>query len=340
MIERFKKTGTRGPIRGLRKAENSMEYDVLGDIHGHYDELCAMLDQLGYEFRNGAFRHSNPDRMVLFLGDFIDRGPGQLETVDVARRMLDAGTALAVMGNHEHGGIGWFYRDPADPSRHLREHGSKNRIQHSAFLEAVGDDQALHKELVNWMEGLPLFLDLPEVRCIHACWHPQHVDALRQHVDDYGVLYGDALVESFHKNHPLRETVDILIRGPEVDLPDGFGFHDHAGHYRTKSRVSWWVDGARTLLSGAITDQDAMPDLPDLPLSDDCIVEDDDPRPLFFGHYWFDGDPALISPRRTCLDFSVAKDGGVLCAYSWRGEYELTADNLSWVGRRQFGLNG
>jgi hypothetical protein len=323
-----------------KRGNTTLEYDVIGDIHGHYDELCAMLDELGYEYRNGAFRHSNPDRMILFLGDFIDRGPGQLETVDAVRRMLDAGTALAVMGNHEHGAIGWFHRDPVDPARYLREHGSKNRGQHAAFLAAVGDDRLLHQELVGWMEGLPLFLDLPEVRCIHACWHPGHVDAVRDHVDHYGVLFEDALIDSFHKGHPLRETVDILIRGPEVDLPEGFGFHDHAGQHRTKSRVRWWVDGARTLRSGAITDYEAMPDLPDLPLSEDCVVDDDDPRPVFFGHYWFDGEPELVSPRRTCLDFSVAKESGVLCAYTWRGEPELTADHLTSVGRRQFGLTG
>lgn len=297
-----------------------------------------MLDDLGYEYRKGAYKHSNPHRIVLFLGDFIDRGPSQLETVDTVRRMIDSGSALAVMGNHEHGGIGWFHRDPADPARYLREHSSKNRTQHAAFLAAVAGNQQLHRELVDWMAGLPLFLDLPEVRCIHACWHPDHVDAVRDHVDGEGVLFEDALVESFKKENPLRDTVDILIRGPEVDLPEGFGFHDHAGQHRTKSRVRWWIDGARTLRSGAITDHEAMPDLPDLPLSSDCVVEDDDPRPVFFGHYWFDGEPELVSTRRTCLDFSVAKAGGVLCAYTWRGEQELDSENLTWVGRRQFGL--
>lgn len=315
-----------------------MEYDVIGDIHGHHDALVELLDELGYQFRNGTFRHSNPDRTVIFLGDLIDRGPKQLDTLETARRMIDAGTAQMVMGNHEHGGIGWFYRDPRNPDQYLRQHGSKNLAQHSVFLAAIGDDRELHREWVEWMRTIPLFLENRDVRCIHACWHPQHLEALRAHTDENGVMNEEALFASYDKQDPLRTTVDILIRGPEVDLPEGFGFHDHAGHYRTQSRVRWWDENALSLASGAITDHDVIEGLPDLPLEGDGLVIDDDPRPVFFGHYWMAGEPTLLGPRKTCLDFSVAKPGGVLCAYTWQGEPELTEDHLHWVGKPRFKL--
>lgn len=317
-----------------------MEFDIIGDVHGHHLELTALLDELGYQFRHGAYRHSNPDRKVIFLGDLMDRGPGQLETLETARRMIDADTAHVIMGNHEHGAIGWFYRDPLDPARYLRNHGSKNLDQHVVFLNAVGDDRELHREWIEWMQTMPLFLDLPELRCIHACWHPRHVEAIRSlsgPVD--GVLDQDALFDSFRKGKDLKDTVDILLRGPEIDLPDGFGFHDHAGQHRTKSRVRWWDDTVTSLRNGAITDLVHMPDLPEVPLSDDCIFSDPDDRPVFFGHYWFAGQPALVSPRRTCLDFSVAKEGGVLCAYTWRGESDLTEDHLFWLDERKLTLS-
>lgn len=309
-----------------------MELDVIGDIHGHHLELVALLDELGYVYRHGAYRHSNPERKAVFLGDLVDRGPGQLETLDVVRRMVDAGTAHVIMGNHEHGAIGWFHRDPLDPSRHLRNHGSKNRAQHAAFLAAIDGDADLHSEWIAWMETMPLFLDLPQIRCIHACWHPRHVELVRNlpgTVD--GVISHDAMIDSFRKGHQLNHTVDILIRGPEIDLPEGFGFHDHSGQHRTKSRVRWWDESATTLRAGAITDLVDMPDLPEIMLSEDCVFKDSDERPVFFGHYWFAGQPALVSPRRTCLDFSVAKPGGLLCAYTWRGEQDLTGDHLFWL---------
>jgi hypothetical protein len=72
-----------------------MAYDIIGDIHGHADKLEALRRTLGYRDTAGAWRH--PERQVIFVGDFIDRGPAQLRSLDIARRMVDAGVALAVM---------------------------------------------------------------------------------------------------------------------------------------------------------------------------------------------------------------------------------------------------
>ena len=80
-----------------------MSYDIIGDIHGHADALRTLLTKLDYREVQGVFRH--PDRMAIFVGDFIDRGPKQLESVTIVRRMVEADTALAVMGNHEFNAI-------------------------------------------------------------------------------------------------------------------------------------------------------------------------------------------------------------------------------------------
>lgn len=149
-----------------------MSYDIIGDIHGHADALGALLTDLGYRNKGGAWRH--PARQALFVGDFIDRGPKQMETVSLVRRMVDAGSARAVMGNHEFNAIAWFLPDPECPGEFLRKHhsakyGDKNRKQHQAFLSAV-EGSPLHEELVTWFLTLPVCLDLPDLRVIHACW--------------------------------------------------------------------------------------------------------------------------------------------------------------------------
>ena len=64
-------------------------YDIIGDIHGHAAELRALLKRMGYQEREGAYRH--PGRTAVFVGDFIDRGPSQVETVEIARAMVEAG---------------------------------------------------------------------------------------------------------------------------------------------------------------------------------------------------------------------------------------------------------
>jgi hypothetical protein len=87
--------------------------DIIGDVHGHADKLEALLRLMGYRETAGAWRH--PERMAIFVGDFIDRGPAQVRSVDIARRMVDAGAALAVMGNHELNAIAWHTADPNNP---------------------------------------------------------------------------------------------------------------------------------------------------------------------------------------------------------------------------------
>src|ERR1035437_9561116 len=161
-----------------------MNYDIIGDIHGHADALEALLVHLGYTETGGAWRH--PGRQALFVGDFIDRGPKQRETVDLVRRMVDAGSAQAVMGNHEFNAIAWLLADPECPGEYLRRHYSgeyaeSNRHQHEKFLAAV-EGKPFHDEFVEWFLSLPLFLDLPELRLVHACWHPAALAYLRQHL--------------------------------------------------------------------------------------------------------------------------------------------------------------
>ena len=87
-----------------------MSYDIIGDVHGHADKLESLLAKLGYSRSNGCWRH--PRRKAIFLGDFIDRGPCQLRSVEIPRRMVAEGAALAVMGNHEFNAIAWSHAGP------------------------------------------------------------------------------------------------------------------------------------------------------------------------------------------------------------------------------------
>jgi len=48
-------------------------YDIIGDIHGHADELRALLNKLGYTESKGTY--SCHGRKVIFVGDYFDRGP-------------------------------------------------------------------------------------------------------------------------------------------------------------------------------------------------------------------------------------------------------------------------
>lgn len=60
-------------------------YDVVPDIHGQAGKLKTALSNLGYAERNGAWRHSDPTRHVIYLGDFIDYGPDNREVIRAKR---------------------------------------------------------------------------------------------------------------------------------------------------------------------------------------------------------------------------------------------------------------
>ena len=56
--------------------------------------------------------------------------------------------------------------------------------------------------------------------------------------------------------------------------------------------------------------------------------------PTFIGHYWLPpARPEPLAPNVACVDYSVAKDGGMLTAYRWDGEAVLDAGKFVSVPR-------
>ena len=90
----------REPLWNDRKSDRG-PFDIIGDVHGCATELEELLRLLGYQVEEGGtWRH--PDgRKVVFLGDLVDRGPRVPDALRIAMAMVEAGTALAVPGNHD-----------------------------------------------------------------------------------------------------------------------------------------------------------------------------------------------------------------------------------------------
>ncbi len=84
------------------KRDETGPFDIIGDIHGCYDELCNLLGKLGYTVDAAGHTASHSEgRRAIFLGDFCDRGPKNTDVLRLAMSMLESGLALAVPGNHD-----------------------------------------------------------------------------------------------------------------------------------------------------------------------------------------------------------------------------------------------
>lgn len=303
----------------------AMGYDIIGDVHGHADKLEGLLTALGYRWTGGAWRH--PERTAVFVGDLIDRGPGQIRTLELVRAMTDARSARVVMGNHEFNAIGWATPDQRETGDHLRTRsgskGQKNRRQHAVFLSEVGEGSPVHRFWIDWFLTLPLWIEEPDFRVVHACWCPAAAALVRDVIGPGARLSESDLAAAHQPGSPLRGAIDTLLKGPEVLLPGGASFADKDGHVRREIRTRWWDPKLTTYRAAYIGPPDVI--IPDDPISQDAIIAIPD-RPTFIGHYWFAPQirPSPATNLVACVDYSAAK-GGPLVAYRFDGERRLSA---------------
>ena len=186
--------------------------------------------------------------------------------------------------------------------------------------------------MLDWFRTLPLYLDLPEFRAVHACWHPAHIGTLETWLDANARLPADAWVPATTEGHDLFEAVETTLKGLEIELPEGEGFHDKDGHARRHIRARWWQSAPATYLDVALVPKTTLNAIPDLPVGDGVLPGYADDKPVFVGHYWFQGTPQPLTDHVACLDYSVAaRHGGRLAAYRWDGSRPLREANFVWV---------
>jgi len=90
----------REPLWNNRKSEHG-PFDIIGDVHGCFDELAELLEQLGYQPAEGGLYLPPEGRKLIFVGDLVDRGPKSPEVMRLVMGMVEAGRAIAVPGNHD-----------------------------------------------------------------------------------------------------------------------------------------------------------------------------------------------------------------------------------------------
>jgi hypothetical protein len=305
-------------------------YDVIGDVHGSHDALKRLLIRMGYVKRASGYTHR--ERQAIFVGDLLNRGNAVEKVIKLVRRMQDSGAAQVVMGNHEFNTLAYHIPNPNHKDVYLRPRSKKNQKQLSATLNQLSKDEI--ESTLAWIRGLPMYLDLPEIRVVHACWDPWAIKRIVKAHAEFGQWTDEFMHKALDPGKKLAKAIEWTLKGKEQSLPMGEGLTDLDGFYRSRLRVRWYLPPeGKTYAEYALVRDNDLPQIPLPAALDDkpCPYEESE-KPVFIGHYGLrpNPEPALLAKNVACIDYGVAR-GDVLCAYRWDGEQVLEADHLVWV---------
>jgi hypothetical protein len=291
-------------------------FDIIGDVHGCASKLKALLYAMDYRVVDGCYRYCGKGkaRQVIFVGDLIDRGDEIVETLAIAKAMIDQGQALMVLGNHEFNALA--YHTPIEDG-FLRPRNQRSDAQIEATLDQFNGQEALWQLYLNWFATLPLFLEFEHFRVVHACWDASFIKGYRDFYKTH-CLTDEAIEDCQNHQSAAGLAIERLTRGISLALPEGLSITGRDGFKRFGFRVNFWSENPECY-NDVVFQPDPLPsEVAEHVLSakekNKLIHYKRDEKPLFVGHYWLDGEPDLISSNIACLDYS-AVNGGQLVAY-------------------------
>lgn len=315
-------------------------YDIIGDVHGCAASLRLLLQKLGYVEVDGVYQYCGAGaagRQVVFVGDIIDRGPRVREALQIAHAMVQHGSAQMILGNHEYNAVAYCtsLRNAANDGepRFVREHTVRHTQQIRETLEQYADHAGEWRQMLEWFLTLPVFLELPHCRVVHACWDQRLIDTFLQR---RGNAHIDAeFVQASAERHSFeRSVIDRLTRGLDLPLPNGIAIAGRDGFTRRMFRAKFWADNPQTYEELAFQPDPLPAEVAMLPISEvdrgKLLYYGSDAKPLFVGHYWRQGTPRPLRHNLACLDYS-AVHRGKLVAYRMDDERNLDVGKFVWV---------
>ncbi len=188
-------------MSALYKRIAAANIDVIGDIHGCYAELTELLVKLGYGIDSGGCRITKaPEgRLLVFVGDFTDRGP---EPVKVLRLVMDAvhkGIACSVRGNHD------------EKLMHKLRKNTPAKEEVMATIEAVKSEGSdFVSDVIDFIERLPyIILCTDDILIAHAGVKEEYQDLDTDDRKKLGkikslAIYGDITGRQLEDGRPER----------------------------------------------------------------------------------------------------------------------------------------
>jgi len=149
---------------------------IIGDIHGQDDKLERLLASI--ESRH-HWKSPKKKGKLIFLGDYIDRGPNSQKVIDLAMQGISSFSSVYLKGNHEQLLIEalnssdrniWNNWMSAGGETTLKSFGYdlfESKYDHKLLIKKIGEERT------NWLLGLELTHQFDDVICVHAGFNPE-----------------------------------------------------------------------------------------------------------------------------------------------------------------------
>lgn len=223
----------RYPLPSNKKHDRG-PFDIIGDIHGCFDELYALVLKLGYQVVfDGKFHLFHPQkRKLVFVGDLVDRGPKTPEVLRFVMDVVKQGMAYCVNGNHDNKLL-----------RKLKGHEVKISHGLAESLAQLDDEPSAFKEkVVNFLENLPSYylFDGGKLAVAHAAIKEKYLERTSTTIRKY-CMYGPTTGEVDESGLPVRKNWAENYAG------EAYIVYGHTPHHSPK-----WINKTLNIDTGCV----------------------------------------------------------------------------------------
>lgn len=187
--------------------------DIIGDVHGCFQELYELLTKLGYDIEEderkkyGFYITNPPGRVAVFVGDICDRGPAIIRSLKLVMTMVESGQAYLVLGNHD--------------AKLLKKLNGRNVVINHGLDETLAalanESETFVEEVRRFLERLPIQLVLDDGQLIvaHAGLPEKYHYQSGPQITRFA-LYGDITGTRDEYGLPIRHDWTVHYRGKAI----------------------------------------------------------------------------------------------------------------------------
>jgi protein phosphatase len=186
----------RAPLWNNLKHEQG-PFDLIGDIHGCFDELYTLLIKLGYQIqKKDQYQITHPqNRKIIFVGDLVDRGPKTPEVLRLVMDVVESGVGFCVNGNH-------------DDKLKRKLEGRDVKVAHGlaeSLAQLESESQGFKEKIVKFLDGLisHYVFDQGKLAVAHAGLKEEYIGRGSQRIREF-CMYGETTGEVDEFGLPVR----------------------------------------------------------------------------------------------------------------------------------------